>query len=96
MEANRALGFADDLRDYGLGAQVLRGLGVTEMRLLTNNPTKIVGLEGYGLKVAGRVPIEAPARPENYKYMKTKCQKMGHALNLEENNEPPASAKEAP
>ena len=84
VEANQALGFAEDLRDYGLGAQVLRDLGVAEMRLMTNNPTKIVGLEGYGLKMAERVPIEIPARPENYRYMKTKCQKMGHSLNLEE------------
>jgi len=86
VEANRALGFADDLRDYGLGAQVLRDLGVVEMKLLTNNPAKIVGLEGYGLKVAERVPIEVAPRPENLLYMKTKCQKMGHALNLEEDS----------
>lgn len=82
VEANLALGFADDLRDYGLGAQVLRDLGVTNMRLITNNPTKIVGLEGYGLNVVERVPIEVPTRPENYKYMRTKCLKMGHALHL--------------
>lgn len=80
VEANLALGFADDLRDYGIGAQVLRDMGVTEMRLITNNPKKIIGLEGYGLKVAERVPIEVPARPENARYMKTKCQKMGHLL----------------
>ncbi len=81
VEANLALGFADDLRDYGLGAQVLRDLGVTEMRLITNNPTKIVGLEGYGLHVVERVPIEVPPRPENQRYMNTKCQKMGHVLH---------------
>jgi 3,4-dihydroxy 2-butanone 4-phosphate synthase/GTP cyclohydrolase II len=86
VEANQALGFADDLRDYGLGAQVLRDLGVVEMRLLTNNPAKIVGLEGYGLKVTERVSIEVPHRPENYRYMKTKCQKMGHALHMEDDN----------
>ena len=80
VEANLALGFADDLRDYGVGAQVLRDMGVTDMRLITNNPTKIVGLEGYGLNVTERVPIEVPARPENLRYMKTKCVKMGHAL----------------
>jgi len=84
VEANIALGFADDLRDYGLGAQVLRDLGVSDMRLITNNPTKIVGLEGYGLNVVERVPIEIPARPENLRYMKTKCLKMGHALHLDE------------
>ncbi|UQZ89209.1 bifunctional 3,4-dihydroxy-2-butanone-4-phosphate synthase/GTP cyclohydrolase II [Deltaproteobacteria bacterium Smac51] len=84
VEANLALGFAEDLRDYGIGAQVLRDLGVTEMRLITNNPTKIVGLEGYGLKVVERVSIEVPTRPENYRYMKTKCMKMGHVLDLKE------------
>jgi len=83
VEANLALGFADDLRDYGIGAQVLRDLGVTDMRLITNNPTKIVGLEGYGLNVVERVPIEVPPRPENYRYMTTKCLKMGHALHLD-------------
>ena len=83
VEANLALGFAEDLRDYGLGAQVLRDLGVTDMRLITNNPTKIVGLEGYGLNVVERVPLEIPARPENLRYMKTKCLKMGHALHLD-------------
>ncbi len=82
VEANLALGFAPDLRDYGLGAQVLRDLGVKEMRLITNNPTKIVGLEGYGLKVTERVPIVAPPRPENLRYMRTKCAKMGHVLDI--------------
>ncbi|MDR0882836.1 MAG: bifunctional 3,4-dihydroxy-2-butanone-4-phosphate synthase/GTP cyclohydrolase II [Candidatus Adiutrix sp.] len=84
VEANLALGFAEDLRDYGLGAQVLRDLGVTEMRLMTNNPTKIVGLEGYGLNVVERVPIVIPSRPENARYLKTKCVKMGHNLSLDE------------
>lgn len=80
VEANLALGFADDLRDYGIGAQVLRDLGVSRMRLITNNPTKIVGLEGYGLDVVERVPLIIPPRPENQRYMATKCAKMGHAL----------------
>ena len=80
VEANLALGFADDLRDYGIGAQVLRDLGVAKMRLITNNPTKIVGLEGYGLDVVDRVPLVIPARPENQRYMKTKCVKMGHTM----------------
>ncbi|MDR3135295.1 MAG: bifunctional 3,4-dihydroxy-2-butanone-4-phosphate synthase/GTP cyclohydrolase II [Deltaproteobacteria bacterium] len=82
VEANLALGFADDLRDYGLGAQVLRDLGVQKMRLLTNNPKKMVALQGYGLEVTERVPIEVPSKPENFRYMETKCTKMGHILNL--------------
>ena len=82
VDANLALGFPGDLRDYGLGAQVLRDLGVKEMRLITNNPAKMVGLEGYGLKVVERVPIEIPTKPENERYMKTKCQRMGHVLNM--------------
>ena len=82
VEANQALGFADDLRDYGLGAQVLRDLGVKRMRLLTNNPAKMVALQGYGLEVVERVPIEVPPKPENLRYMETKCNKMGHMLHL--------------
>jgi 3,4-dihydroxy 2-butanone 4-phosphate synthase/GTP cyclohydrolase II len=82
VEANKALGFPDDLRDYGLGAQVLRDLGVRRMRLLTNNPAKMVALEGYGLEVVERVPLELPPRPENYRYMEAKCTKMGHLLQL--------------
>ncbi|MDR1038407.1 MAG: bifunctional 3,4-dihydroxy-2-butanone-4-phosphate synthase/GTP cyclohydrolase II [Deltaproteobacteria bacterium] len=82
VEANRALGFKDDLRDYGLGAQVLRDLGVKSMLLMTNNPAKMVALEGYGLSVKERVPIELPPRPENERYMETKCAKMGHILHL--------------
>jgi 3,4-dihydroxy 2-butanone 4-phosphate synthase/GTP cyclohydrolase II len=82
VEANIALGFADDLRDYGLGAQVLRDLGVTRMRLMTNNPAKMVALEGYGLEVAERVPLELPPRPENARYMETKFNKMGLILHL--------------
>ncbi|MDR3203750.1 MAG: GTP cyclohydrolase II, partial [Deltaproteobacteria bacterium] len=82
VEANRALGFDDDLRDYGLGAQVLRDLGVKKMRLLTNNPSKMVALEGYGLEVSERVPLEVPLKPENSRYMQTKCAKMGHILNM--------------
>jgi 3,4-dihydroxy 2-butanone 4-phosphate synthase/GTP cyclohydrolase II len=82
VEAYLALGFADDLRDYGLGAQVLRELGVKKMRLLTNNPAKMVALQGYGLEVVERVPIEVPPKPENLRYMETKCNKMGHMLHL--------------
>lgn len=80
VEANEALGFAPDLRDYGIGAQILVDLGVKQMRLLTNNPRKIVGLEGYGLSVAERVSLKVPHNPKNEKYMKTKKEKMGHLL----------------
>jgi len=81
VEANLALGFKPDLRDYGIGAQILRDLGVRKMRLMTNNPRKIIGLEGYGLKVVERVPLEIPPRPENYKYLKTKKEKLGHLIS---------------
>ncbi len=84
VEANRALGFAPDLRDYGIGAQILRDLGVRKMRLLTNNPKKVVGLEGYGLKVVETVPLLAPPNPENIHYLETKKKKMGHLLDIEE------------
>ena len=80
VEANIQLGFKADLRDYGVGAQILVDLGVKKMRLMTNNPRKIIGLEGYGLKVTGRVPIEIPAQATNLKYLKTKKQKLGHIL----------------
>jgi 3,4-dihydroxy 2-butanone 4-phosphate synthase/GTP cyclohydrolase II len=82
VEANEELGFDPDLRDYGVGAQILVALGVRKMRLITNNPKKIVGLEGYGLEVAGRVPIEIKPRPENRKYLLTKCQKLGHIMDI--------------
>jgi len=82
VEANEELGFAADLRDYGVGAQILASLGIKKMNLITNNPKKIKGLEGYGLTVAGRVPIECVPRPENIKYLSTKCQKLGHLLKL--------------
>jgi len=82
VEANEALGFAADLRDYGIGAQILADLGVQNMRLLTNNPKKMVGLEGYGLSVVERVPIEVKPGPENERYLRTKCVKMGHLLTL--------------
>jgi len=80
VEANIELGFKADLRDYGVGAQMLVDLGVKKMRLMTNNPRKIVGLEGYGLKVVNRLPIEIPAQDSNVKYLKTKKSKMGHIL----------------
>ena len=81
VEANLALGFKPDLRDYGIGAQILRDLGVRQMRLMTNNPRKIVGLEGYGIKVVERVPLEIPPRPENYNYLKAKKEKLGHIIS---------------
>jgi len=81
-EANLKLGFKPDLRDYGIGAQILRDLGVRKMRLLTNNPKKIVGLEGYGLHVSERVPIEVPATRKNRAYLITKRDKMGHLLEV--------------
>ena len=82
VEANKKLGFKPDLRDYGVGAQILVTLGVRRMRLMTNNPKKIVGLQGYGLTVTGRVPIEIPPRPENEHYLLTKCEKLGHIMRI--------------
>ncbi|MBG9542701.1 3,4-dihydroxy-2-butanone 4-phosphate synthase [Cytobacillus firmus] len=82
VEANHKLGFKDDLRDYGVGAQILRDLGVKKMRLLTNNPRKIAGLGGYGLEVAERVPLQMPAKSENEIYLKTKKTKLGHLLQF--------------
>lgn len=81
VEANLALGFPDDLRDYGVGAQILADLGISKVRLMTNNPKKIVGLEGYGLNVVERVSLEVPSRPENTKYLCTKKTKLGHYLS---------------
>jgi 3,4-dihydroxy 2-butanone 4-phosphate synthase/GTP cyclohydrolase II len=81
VEANEALGFKADPRDYGIGAQVLVDLGVKNVRLLTNNPKKRVGLESYGLRIVERVPIEMPPTPENQKYLSTKRDKLGHLLS---------------
>ncbi len=80
VEANHALGFGDDLRDYGIGAQILADLGVKKIRLLTNNPRKIVGLQGYGLEVVGRIELHVEPTEHNRNYLKTKKEKMGHLL----------------
>ncbi len=80
VEANQKLGFDADLRDYGIGAQMLYDLGVRKMRLLTNNPRKVIGLEGYGLEIVERLPIEIPPNPINSKYLQTKKEKLGHLI----------------
>ncbi len=80
VEANTHLGFKDDLRDYGIGAQILKSLGVKKMKLLTNNPRKIIGLSGYGLEIEKRIPITVGESEANTKYLKTKRDKMGHLL----------------
>ena len=82
VEANEALGYKPDIRDYGIGAQILVDLGLKYIRLLTNNPRKIVGLEGYNLKVVERVPLEIEPNPVNYGYLKTKKEKLGHQLKI--------------
>ncbi|MCY9657068.1 bifunctional 3,4-dihydroxy-2-butanone-4-phosphate synthase/GTP cyclohydrolase II [Paenibacillus chondroitinus] len=82
VEANIKLGFAPDLRDYGIGAQILKDLGITQLRLLTNNPRKIKGLEGYGLEVVERVPIQMASKEDNVNYLRTKKQKLGHMLSF--------------
>ena len=84
VEANHKLGFKDDLRDYGIGAQMLSNLGVRKMRLLTNNPKKMVGLDGYGLSVVEQIPIEVAPNEHNRCYLECKKLKMGHLLQLSE------------
>ena len=84
VEANEALGYKADLRDYGIGAQILFELGIRKIRLLTNNPKKIIGLEGYGLQVVERVPIEIPPNKSNACYLATKRDKLGHLILRDE------------
>ncbi|WMT42654.1 bifunctional 3,4-dihydroxy-2-butanone-4-phosphate synthase/GTP cyclohydrolase II [Paenibacillus sp. D2_2] len=84
VDANLKLGFPPDLRDYGIGAQILKDLGIREIRLMTNNPRKITGLEGYGLKVVERVPIQMEANEDNAKYLHTKQARMGHLLKFDD------------
>jgi 3,4-dihydroxy 2-butanone 4-phosphate synthase/GTP cyclohydrolase II len=84
VEANIALGFAPDLRDYGVGAQILADLGLHNIRLLTNNPKKVVGLESYGIEIVEIVPLIAPATPHNIDYLRTKQRKLGHTLGIQE------------
>jgi 3,4-dihydroxy 2-butanone 4-phosphate synthase/GTP cyclohydrolase II len=81
VQANERLGFAPDLRDYGIGAQILVDLGVRDIRLLTNNPRKVVGLDGYGLRIVEQVPIQIAPNQTNKAYLKTKKDKLGHLLD---------------
>lgn len=80
VEANEKLGYGSDLRDYGMGAQILYDLGVRKINLLTNNPKKVVGLEGYNLEITAQIPLSLPSNPHNEKYLKTKKDRMGHTL----------------
>jgi 3,4-dihydroxy 2-butanone 4-phosphate synthase / GTP cyclohydrolase II len=80
VEANQKLGFGMDLREYGLGAQILADLGLKKIRLLTNNPRKVVGLEGYGLEIVEQLPIRVKPNPHNKRYLTTKRDKLGHLL----------------
>ena len=82
VEANLALGFPEDLRDYGIGAQIIQDLGIKKVRLMTNNPKKISGIAGYGIEIVERVPIELHCKKENERYMRTKLEKMGHLLEM--------------
>lgn len=82
VEANEKLGFKPDQRDYGIGAQILVSLGINKIRLITNNPRKFIGLAGYGMEIVERVPLEIPPSKSNFKYLKTKKEKMGHILEM--------------
>jgi len=82
VEANNELGFSADLRDYGVGAQILKNLGAKQLVIMTNNPKKLIGLEGHGLKIVDRKPIEVKPNEKNRKYLETKKNKLGHLLDL--------------
>ena len=82
VQANERLGFPADLRDYGVGAQILFDLGVRKMRIITNNPGKRAGIEGYGLTIVERVPLEITPNEKNFEYLRTKKEKLGHVLHL--------------
>ncbi|MFQ6033631.1 MAG: bifunctional 3,4-dihydroxy-2-butanone-4-phosphate synthase/GTP cyclohydrolase II [Candidatus Bipolaricaulia bacterium] len=84
VEANRRLGFPEDLRDYGIGAQILKDLGLSTIRLLTNNPKKVVGLEGYGLRIVEQVPLQVEPNEYNYQYLRAKKEKLGHLIQFPE------------
>jgi 3,4-dihydroxy 2-butanone 4-phosphate synthase/GTP cyclohydrolase II len=88
VEANHRLGFPADLRHYGIGAQILVDLGIRQLRLLTNNPKKVVGLDGYGLRIVERVPIQVPPTAHNRRYLEAKKEKLGHLLDLGAGSEP--------
>jgi 3,4-dihydroxy 2-butanone 4-phosphate synthase/GTP cyclohydrolase II len=93
VEANEALGFRADLRDYGIGAQILLDLGLSSIRILTNNPKKIVGMDGYGLSVAEQVPLMVAPNPHNTSYLRTKRDRMGHLYPLDEQDGPPVEER---
>ena len=82
VQANEDLGFKPDLREYGIGAQILKDLGLSKLRLITNNPRKIVGLDGHGLRVVERISLSIPRHSHNAKYLKAKKEKLGHILDL--------------
>jgi len=86
VEANIALGFPEDMRDYGIGAQIIEDLGIKKVRLMTNNPKKLSGISGYGIEIVERVPIQMNHNERNKFYLETKREKMGHLLNKKEDN----------